>query len=153
MDRLGLLTVAIETLVADAVKEAKPLANTVTFGGLGIWLFGIGQAIVVWLAYLKIWPKLREMAISDRSRQIDQMRQDLATLTRRDIQREAQSRAVTIRLQQLEFVLRMVTDELEQVSPQNAMVSRARALFADMFPLPTSDPLLDDEMHKLDETP
>lgn len=131
--------------------DVVPVAvKGLTSTGVGVWTLVVMFATAVVGGLIKIAPKWRELGIGERSRQIDEMRADMLRLTERVLVSEAHSKAVDIRLRQLEFVLKMVTDELEEVAPKNAVAARARALFNDMNPPLGVTPDMAEQLREID---
>lgn len=122
---------------------------------LGVWVL----VLIAFITLVKVWPALRQMTISeaaqlrkDRRADFSALKQDMELLKLDNENMKARmamtnqhSAAVTVRISQLEFVFRMVMDELEQISPGNDVARRAKELVAAMMPIPS---LGDEEMQE-----
>lgn len=142
------------------MPDAAQVANA------GIWAVvgGMIAGAISWI--IRMRPKMTELRMNENAQLREERRQDykqlksdyvslkseLEALKASEAGRdhrlalmEQYSAASTLRFGQLEFVFRMVMDELEQISPNNPVARRATDLLAALMPLPEVG---DDEMRE-----
>jgi hypothetical protein len=116
----------------------------------GIWgILGIAVATA-----FRVWPAIKQLSMdesaqlrADRRADYAQLKADMEALKASDAAKETRiaaaethCAAVTLRIGQLEFVFRMVMDELEAISPGNDVARRAKELIAALMPIETPGP-------------
>lgn len=124
--------------------------STVLLGILNIFA---GGAVVAWIRNRGTWKKdeaenegrLRTEMWKD----IEKLKQAKDTQSRRLTVAEAQIAGQTIQIGQQRFILTLVIDELERVSPGNSVARQARVLFRDIQPQAMPQP---EEVAEMTET-
>jgi hypothetical protein len=115
-------------------------------------------SLLTFLAVLvKVWPKLRELTISEnetlrRDRRADykELRAEMDIMRMRHGLVERHCTAVDVRLGQLEFILGMALDELDRLDSGNHVAKKAREMFGRLYPVPPITEELEALRHKLD---
>lgn len=107
-------------------------------------------------AWIRNRPKMREMDLGADERLRSEMWKDIESLkqskdaqSRRMTIAEAQIAGQTIQIGQQRFVLTLVIDELERVSPGNSVARQARVLLREILPTAFTSP---EEIGHLAET-
>jgi hypothetical protein len=109
--------------------------STVLIGLLNVFA---GGAVVAWIRSRGGWKKAEidsDAKIRDEMwKDIEKLKQAKDTQSRRLTVAEAQIAGQTIQIGQQRFILTLVIDELERVSPGNSVARQARVLFRDIQP-------------------
>lgn len=129
-----------------AAAAAQTAVKTASGGSInaGIWTL-VGLIVVtigtVSVAYIKQWGPWQKNASDDRNADFARLRQDIADLklvntnvTARLSVAETTIVWQTVRLGQQDFVIKLMTDELEVVSPGNPVARQVRALLDQVMP-------------------
>jgi hypothetical protein len=99
---------------------------------------GIGAAIVAWIKNRGGWRKIdidaEERMRAEMWKDIESLKQSKDAQSRRMTIAEAQIAGQTIQIGQQRFVLTLVIDELERVSPGNSVARQARVLLREILP-------------------
>ncbi|MCW2763397.1 MAG: hypothetical protein JWR85_3598 [Marmoricola sp.] len=137
----------IAATAADAAIRTTAGASINT----GIWTL-VGLIVVtigtVSVAYIKQWGPWQRNASDERASDFARLRKDIDDLklvntnvTARLTVAETTIVWQTVRLGQQDFVIKLMTDELEVVSPGNAVARQVRALLDQVMPAVTLPPV------------
>ncbi|WP_242137390.1 hypothetical protein [Sphingomonas sp. TREG-RG-20F-R18-01] len=115
--------------------------------GAIIALINLALGSGVLAAWVRNRPKMREMDLgadeqlrSEMWRDIEALKQSKDAQSRRMTIAEAQIAGQTIQIGQQRFVLTLVIDELERVSPGNSVARQARVLLREILPAALAHP-------------
>ena len=115
------------------------------------------MALIGLVALIKTWPSLKKLSMDDQAKLREERREDYKRLAdahealqakvneleARTTTAERHCTTVDVRMSQLEFVIRMLMDRLEEVSPGDDVVRRAKTLLPAAIPVhPMSDETL-----------